>query len=188
MATHVALLRGINLGGRNKLAMADLRAAVSSLGYSNVSTYIQSGNVLFSPPETETDAARLETAISDVIASTFSLKIGVVVMTRDQLAAVISQNPYPQEPTPKYVHLMFLGADPDQAQLDRIEAANKAAAAKGSRDSVTVIGRTLYLHTPDGYGRSELAQTLSRTTLRVNGTARNLATAAKLVALCGADA
>jgi len=184
MATHVALLRGINVGGNNKVPMAELRGAVSSLGYSVVSTYIQTGNVLFSTPETET--AVLETAISDVIASTFSLKIGVVVVTRDELAAVLSQNPYPDEPNPKFVHVMFLGAEPDQAQLDRLEAANEAAAAKGTRDSVTVIGRRLYLHTPDGYGPSELAQTLSRNTLRVNGTARNLATTTKLLALCDA--
>jgi uncharacterized protein (DUF1697 family) len=183
MATHVALLRGINVGGRNKVPMADLRTAVTSLGYSDVSTYIQSGNVLFSTPETDTTV--LEAAIGAEIARTFGLKIGIVVVLRDQLAAVLSQNPYPDEPNPRYVHVVFLGAEPDQALLGRLKVAGDAAAAKGTRDTVTVLGRTLYLHTPDGYGTSELSQAVLRITTPANGTARNLATTAKLLALCG---
>jgi uncharacterized protein (DUF1697 family) len=182
MATHVALLRGVNVGGRNKVPMADLRIAVSSLGYPAVSTYIQSGNVLFST--TETDTTLLEAAIAGVIASTFGIKVGIVVVTREQLAAVLSRIPYPDEPNPRYVHVMFLGAEPDEALLARLDAASQAVAAKGSRDTVTARGRTLYLHTPDGYGTSELATTVQRVTAPVNGTARNLATATKLLELC----
>jgi uncharacterized protein (DUF1697 family) len=186
MATHVALLRGINVGGRNKVPMADLRVAVSSLGHAGVSTYIQSGNVLFSTPETDTSA--LEAAIGDVIASTFGIKVGIVVVTRDQLADVLSHNPYPAEPDPRYVHVVFLGAEPDQALLDRLATASQAVVAKGSRDSVTPRGRTLYLSTPDGYGTSELGQAVLRITTPVNGTARNLATTTKLLALCDGEA
>ncbi|HEX6521897.1 MAG TPA: DUF1697 domain-containing protein [Streptosporangiaceae bacterium] len=182
MATHVALLRGINVGGRNKIGMVGLRTAVSSLGYSEVSTYIQSGNVLFSTPETDTTV--LAQKLGEKIASTFVVNVGVVVVTRDQLAAILSQNPYPDEPNPKYVHVVFLGAEPDQALLDRIAAAGEAAAAKGTRDSVTVRGRVMYLHTPDGYGTSDLSQAVLRISASVNGTARNLATTTKLLALC----
>ncbi|MBV9446362.1 MAG: DUF1697 domain-containing protein [Streptosporangiaceae bacterium] len=182
MATHVALLRGINVGGRNKIGMAGLRMAVSSLGYSDVSTYIQSGNVLFSTPETDTTVLAQE--IGEKIASTFVVNAGVVVVTRDQLAAILSQNPYPGEPNPKYVHVVFLGAEPDQALLDRIAAAGETAVAKGARDSVTVRGRVMYLHTPDGYGTSDLSQAVMRITVPVMGTARNLATATRLLALC----
>jgi uncharacterized protein (DUF1697 family) len=182
MATHVALLRGINVGGRNKVGMADLRTAVSSLGYDAVSTYIQSGNVLFSTPETDTTV--LARQLGEKIASTFDLKIGVVVVARDQLAAVLSQNPYPDEPNPKYVHVVFLGAEPDQALLSRIAAAGEAAVARGTRDSVTVRGRVLYLHTPDGYGTSDLSAAILRITTPAQGTARNLATTTKLLALC----
>lgn len=182
MATHVALLRGINVGGRNKIGMAGLRTAVSSLGYSEVATYIQSGNVLFSTPETDTTV--LTQKLGEKIASTFVVNVGVVVVTRDQLAAILSQNPYPDEPNPKYVHVVFLGAEPDQALLDRIAAAGAAAVAKGTRDSVTVRGRVIYLHTPDGYGTSDLSQAVMRISTSVNGTARNLATTTKLLALC----
>jgi uncharacterized protein (DUF1697 family) len=172
MATHVALLRGINVGGRT-LPMADLRDAVGSLGYDGVSTYIQSGNVLFSTAET--DATGLEEAIAGVIAGSFGLKVGVVVLRRDQLAAVISHNPYPQEANPKYLHAVFLGAEPEPTWLDRLRAA-----ARG-RDSLTADGRVVYLHTPDGFGTSELAKAISRGP----GTARNWATTTKLLELCG---
>ncbi len=182
MATHVALLRGINVGGRNKIGMADLRAAVCSLGHAEVSTYIQSGNVLFSTPQPDTTVLAQE--LGQKIASTFGLNIGVVVVTRDQLAAAISQNPYPAEPNPKYVHVVFLGAEPDRALLDRLEAAGQAAAANGTPDRMTALGRVLYLHTPDGYGTSDLSAAVLRMTTPANGTARNMATTTKLLALC----
>jgi len=178
-ATHIALLRGINVGGNNKVPMAELRAALTASGYADVSTYIQSGNVLFR--STEPDTAVLEEAIAEVIARTFGIKISVVVVTRDQLAAVLSANPYPDEPNPKYVHVVFLGAEPDQARLD---TARQIAAAKGSRDTVTAGDRVLYLHTPDGYGTSELGKALVKVTSSSKGTARNLSTTAKLLTLC----
>ena len=178
-ATHIALLRGINVGGNNKVPMAELRAALTASGYDGVSTYIQSGNVLFRAAQPDT--AVLEKEIAAVIARTFGLKIDVVVMTRDQLAAVLSANPYPGEPNPKYVHVVFLGAEPDMARLD---AARQTAAAKGSRDTVTAGARVLYLHTPDGYGTSELGKALVKLTSASKGTARNLATTAKLLTLC----
>ncbi len=162
--------------------MAELRAAVASLGYDDVSTYIQSGNVLFSSEEA--DAAVLEKAIGEAIAKTFGLKIAVVVVTRDELCEVLKRNPYPDEADHRYVHVMLLGAEPDRALRDKLDAATAAAAAKGGRDSVTVLGRTLYLHTPDGFGTSELAKSLTRVTAAISGTARNLATTAKLLSLC----
>lgn len=180
-ASHIALLRGINVGGNNKVPMAELRAAVSELGYTEVSTYIQSGNLLFRTAATDT--AVLEEALAEVIAHTFGIKIAVIVVTRDQLAAVLSANPYPDEPNPKYVHVVFLGAEPDPGRLD---AARQTAAAKGSRDTVTAGDRVLYLHTPDGYGTSELAKALVKLSTASKGTARNLSTTAKLLALCDA--
>ena len=182
MSRYVALLRGINVGGRNKVAMADLRAAIGTLGYSDISTYIQSGNVLFSAGA---DSDSVAEAVRGVIARSLSLKVALVVVRRDELAAVISHNPYPDEPNPKYLHVVFLSDQPDAALLGKAAKAQQAAAAKGSRDSVTARGRVLYLNTPDGYGTSELAQAVLRITAPANGTARNLATTAKLLELCG---
>jgi uncharacterized protein (DUF1697 family) len=204
MASHVALLRGINVGGRNKIAMADLREVVTSLGHTGVTTYIQSGNVLFSTPDS--DSAQLASALESAIAGAFGIAASVVVLSRDELAQVLSANPYRDEPNPKFVHVVFLDAEPPQDLLDRIKAAESAAAANGSRDTITPAGRALFLHTPDGYGTSQLAEVLFRVigvpgkTLaggtggpsgfvppgkhRITATARNWSTATKLLSLC----
>jgi uncharacterized protein (DUF1697 family) len=190
MASHVALLRGINVGGRNKVPMADLREVVTSLGHTGVSTYIQSGNVLFSTADTDT--AKLTTALESAIADRFGILVSVVVLSRDELAAVLASNPHPDEPNPKLVHVVFLTAKPPKDLLDRIAAAQSAAAAKGSRDTVQAVGQALFLHTPDGYGTSDLAQAVLRILSApvkqkkqaLAATARNWATATKLLSLC----
>jgi len=191
MASHVALLRGINVGGRNKVPMADLREVVTALGHTGVTTYIQSGNVLFTTADTDT--AKLAAALETAIADRFGLWSSVVVLSRDELAEVLAANPYSDEPNPRLVHVVFRNAEPAPEVRERIEAAVKAAAAKGSRDTAHSAGRALYLHTPDGFGRSELAQNLMRIMTppskqkkqpALAATARNLATSTKLLSLC----
>ena len=187
MASHVALLRGINVGGRNKVPMAELREVVASLGHTGVSTYIQSGNVLFCTPETDT--ARLASALGEAVSEAFGVAVSVVVLSRAQLARILDSNPYPDEPKPQYVHVVFLGAEPPPDLLDRIKAAENDAAAKGSRDTVTAVGEALFVHTPDGYGTSELAEALFRIIgppgkAGITATARNWATSTKLLSLC----
>lgn len=191
MASHVALLRGINVGGRNKVPMAELREVVTSLGHTGVTTYIQSGNVLFTTAGT--DNAKLAAALETAIEDRFGLWSSVVVLSRDELAEVLAANPYSGEPDPRLVHVVFRNAEPPPDVRDRIEAAVKAAAAKGSRDTVHSAGRALYLHTPDGFGKSELAQNLMRIMTpppkqkkqaALAATARNLATSTKLLSLC----
>jgi len=184
MASHVALLRGINLGGRNKVPMAELREVVTSLGHTGVTTYIQSGNVLFTTPEADT--AKLASDLEGAISGTFGIESSVVVLSRADLAAILERNPYPNEPNPKLVHVVFLNGEPPADLIERMKAAESATAAKGSRDTVTAVGPALYLNTPDGYGTSELAQVLLRIVGKAGtaGTARNWTTAAKLLSLC----
>lgn len=186
MPSHVALLRGINVGGRNRLAMADLRQLLTSLGHTGVSTYIQSGNVVFTAAgvgATAELAAELERAIADRL----GVAPRVVVRTREELAAVVRDNPYPDEPDPKAVHAVFLTGEPGPELARAVADAHRPA---GGRDTATLVGRTLFLHTPDGFGRSKLAELLIGHTSgngpgRVAGTARNWSTVLKLQALCG---
>jgi uncharacterized protein (DUF1697 family) len=184
--THVALLRGINVGGRNKVAMGDLRAVMTSLGYTEVATYIQSGNVVFT--STDTDTALLAASIEAAIAQALEVRPRVVVVSREELGQVVRDNPYSAEANPKAVHAIFLAEDPGSDMADHVAAARREAALKGSRDTARLVGRTLFLHTPDGFGRSELAVLLARAggpaSARVAGTARNWATVTKLLALC----
>jgi uncharacterized protein (DUF1697 family) len=181
MASHVALLRGINVGGRNKVPMAELREVVASLGHTGVTTYIQTGNVLFTAAG---DPAKLASDLEAAITGSFGIKSSVVVLAREDLAGILDRSPYTDEPNPKLVHVMFLNAELPADLLERVKAAESASAAKGSRDTVTAIGPALYLHTPDGYGTSELAQVLLRITSGPGATARNWATATKLLSLC----
>ena len=184
MPTHVALLRGINVGRQSRIAMSDLREVVSSVGHDDVATYIQSGNVVFSTPQTDTKrlAADLERAIVE------SLGVGpkVIVVSRDELADVVATNPFPEETDPKFLHAVFHGEELSSAALADVAAAQRRAADKGSRDESRVVGRTLFLRTPGGLGRSELAAQLARAdTAKAGeaGTARNWATVTKLLSL-----
>ena len=189
MATHVALLRGINLGGRNKVAMADLRALVGELGHTDAATYIQSGNVLFTAPA-GADCAEMARAMTEAISARLGVTAPVVVLTREELGQIHAANPFPDEPDPKRVHAVVLSGPPGAELTAKLDAAVAQSAAKGARGAATTVGRTVYLHTPDGYGNSDL----SAATLRivgspkagVTGTARNWATMTKLLELCGA--
>jgi uncharacterized protein (DUF1697 family) len=188
MATHVALLRGINLAGKNKVAMADLRTLVSGLGHDDVSTYIQSGNVLFTAqPDTDCDEAGR--AMAAAIAGTLGVTAPVVVLTRDEIGQILAANPYPDEPDPRRVHAVVLSEPPGAELVTRLEAAAAAAKAKGDPSRFTVIDRTLYLHTPEGYGRSDLSvavlRIVSSPKAGLTGTARNWATMTKLLELSG---
>jgi uncharacterized protein (DUF1697 family) len=186
MPTHVALLRGINVGGRNKVSMADLRAVMTSLGHADVATYIQSGNVVFTTGEA--DAGLLAAAIEAAIAKALTVTPRVVVLAREELAQVARDNPYPAEADPRAVHVVLYQEFPGQDVADALDSAQQQVAAKGSRDTAQFVGRALFLHTPDGYGRSELAELLTRArgplSVRAAGTARNWATITKLLALC----
>jgi uncharacterized protein (DUF1697 family) len=180
----VALLRGINVGGRNKVAMADLRQIAADLGYADVSTYIQSGNLLFAADEADT--AALAAALERGIAARLGVRPAVVVISAAELAQVISDNPYPQAKEPRLVHAVFRNDDLSPAGLAALAAA-VAAAQISSRDEAVVVGRTLYLHTPDGFGRSELAARLASSAAQAGGTARNWATVTRLMALLSGE-
>lgn len=195
MPTHVALLRGINLGGRNKVAMADLRNVMASLGHTDIATYVQSGNVVFSAaqagPGTEHPSpAVLAASIENAISSALGVSPRVVVLTREELAQVVRDNPYPGEENPRAVHAVFLSGQPGPEVAERVSAAVQQVAERGSRDTAQVIGRAIFLHTPDGFGRSDLGAVLTRQKVpgsqELTGTARNWGTVTKLHAMCSA--
>ena len=187
MPRYVALLRGINLGGRNKVAMADLRQVAVSLGHTEVATYIQSGNLVFTSPDT--DGVSLAEALEREIARRLAVQPAVVVLSRAELARVIADNPFPEERNPKSLHAVFRREDMGPDTIAAIAAAQHRAREKGSRDEAVVVGRTLFLHTPDGLGRSELAAQLARSSGRAAaGTARNWATVTRLMVMLDSTA
>jgi len=189
MPTHVALLRGVNNLGGKRVAMAELRAAVTSLGHAEVTTYIQSGNVLFIPaPAGPADATALAAELERAIADRTGVRARAVVLARGELARCVHDNPYPGEMNPKLLHAVFLPDLPGPGLAAWVAEAERHVRAKGGRDEARVLGRTVYLHTPDGYPPSELRRMLARaggpTSAAVAGTARNWATVTRLAELC----
>jgi uncharacterized protein (DUF1697 family) len=183
MPTHVALLRGINLGPHKRVAMPALRTLVASLGHTEVATYIASGNVVFTACGGTPDAA-LDADLEKAIAEELGVTCRVVVLTCAELARVVADNPYPDEPDPKRLHAVFLTGGSAREARAHLEKVRQKLGDKLGNDEATVLGRTLYLHTPDGFGRSELAKVLSKPGGPAEGTARNWATVTTLAAMC----
>ncbi|MFP5347661.1 MAG: DUF1697 domain-containing protein [Actinomycetes bacterium] len=185
MTTYVALLRGINVGGHNKVAMADLRRVVESLGHTNVATYVNSGNVVL---DTDLDDARLDdgAALASQLEAAIERELDatprVVVRSDAELGEVVRANPYADEPDPKKVHVVFLPEPPDEAALRAAKDRARELASKGSAERLEIVGRDVYLHTPAGLGRSELAGRVERWVGA--GTARNWSTVTRLHAMC----
>jgi uncharacterized protein (DUF1697 family) len=183
MPRYLALLRGINVGGHNKVAMADLRDLAAALGHTEIATYIQSGNMVFA--SADTDVPGLADALEAEIAARLGVRPAVVVLSGPELADVIAANPFPAEANPKCLHAIFRRDVVGASDITKVAAAVQRARESGSRDEATVVGRTLYLHTPDGLGRSELAAQLARSSVQSAGTARNWATVTRLMAMLG---
>jgi uncharacterized protein (DUF1697 family) len=185
MPRYLALLRGINVGGHNKVAMSDLRDLAAGLGHAEVATYIQSGNLVFSAAEA--DPAKLADALEGEIAAKLGVRPAVVVLSANELAQVIADNPFPAEANPRCLHAVFRRDAVAAADVAAIAAAVRRAREAGSDDDAAVVGRTLYLRTPDGLGRSDLAARLLNSRAQSAGTARNWATVTRLMALLDAS-
>lgn len=170
MTRCAVLLRGINVGRNNRLSMPDFRAALDGLGCHDVSTYLQSGNALVRA-EPAGLAARVEQALRD----STHLDVRVVVRTADELADVVTGNPFPDRvDQPKRLHVVFLGAQPTRQEL------NGLGSRHGS-DELAVGDRALYLAYAGDSHRSPLEKALRR--LDVVQTARNWTTVTALLEL-----
>lgn len=172
---YIALLRGINVGGHNKLPMAELRTFLSAAGFTDVQTYIQSGNVVFSAEQMPDELAEL---IAGEIERAFGFRPQVMVLTAEALQAALAANPYPQAADdPKTLHLYFLKQPATEADVTGMEA------LKADSEAFTLTDQALYLYAPYGIGRSKLAEKAERL-LGVPATARNLRTVMKLAEMC----
>jgi uncharacterized protein (DUF1697 family) len=177
VARHIVLLRGINLGSRNRVAMPKLREALEAAGLDEVRTYLQSGNVFVSSSAKPADTVRR------VISKEFGLDIAVVTRTRTELGKVVAHNPLAKvAKDPKRYQVSFCDAKPSRAVVRLIEE----AAAPGER--VVVHGREIYAWHPDTIARSKLWALLAGQKLGVTATARNWTTVEKLLELADAPA
>lgn len=175
MARQVAFLRGINLAGKRRVPMRDLRVALEKAGYNDVRTLLQSGNVVLT---SAADSTTLERDLSNTLRNAFGFDIAVVVRTRDELADVIARDPFAEEADdPARYQVSFLSAEPDPAGVDELERADVAP------ERVAVRGREIYAWPPGRVGRSELAKLITDRRLGVEVTARNWRTVTNLLEL-----
>ena len=174
MATFVALLRAVNVGGR-KVPMADLKALCARLGYADVQTYVASGNLVFTAPG---GAAKVQKELQAGIEARFKLEVPVVVRTADQWAAYLA-NPF-EDGLPKLVHLALSQKAPDPG----CAAALQARAAAGEK--VKHVGDALWIDFADsGVARSKLTPSAIDKAVGSPTTARNWNTVRKLAGLAG---
>jgi uncharacterized protein (DUF1697 family) len=177
MPARIALLRGVNVGGQAKVAMADLRAMVLGLGLAEPQTLLQSGNLLF---RSDASADALERKLEDATAERFGFKVTYFLRDAAQWTGMIAANPFPDEAKadPSHLLVQFLRTAPDAAAVAALQAAIRGP------EIVRADGRHAYIIYPDGIGRSRLTGPMIEAKLGP-ATGRNWNTILKLAALAG---
>ena len=175
MARHVVLLRGINIGSRNRVSMPQLREALEDAGFTDVETYLQSGNVVL---ESRAKPETVRRKVEQLIQEQFGLEIAVVVRTKAELAAVAKRNPHVRiAKDPKRYQVTFLSKKLPASAVKELEQ------AATSDERVVVAGREVYAWHPAGVARSKLWSKLAGQGLGVTATSRNWTTVEALLEL-----
>lgn len=169
MAVYVALLRAVNVSGTGKLPMQELAALCTGLGFANVRTYIQSGNVVFASPSAEPEVV---SALEQALAAKMHKRIDVMVRTAPELRATLAANPFPAA-DPARVGVVFLTAPAPRDLRERTVIPGP--------EEVRAAGREIFIHYPAGMGRSKL-----KLPSAIVGTTRNINTVARLAAMAEA--
>jgi uncharacterized protein (DUF1697 family) len=179
MASYVSLFRGINVGGHRLVPMSKLKDLHESLGLGDVATYIQSGNVIFTSDEP--NISLLPGRIEATFAARFGFHSDVIVRSAADLATIVANNPFANQPTKetKWVMVMFLATPPTST------AEKELMRTYSGPEEFRVVDREMYIYYPTGSGRSKLTGTLIEKKLETVGTARNWNTVLKLQSMCG---
>ncbi len=174
MSRYVALLRGINVGPKKRIRMDDLRALIEGLGYSDVKTYVNSGNVVFSADGPQDNLA-LANGIEGALAAHHELDVPVVVRSGDELVRIVANNPFPEHAAHhKTLHVSFLSEEPAADLVDSL------ARVERGEDDYRVLGKDVYLHYPNGMtGAVFMVNGLDKA-LKVTSTSRNWRTVVTL--------
>ena len=175
---YVALLRGVNVGGKNKLPMADLRDIFTAAGCAGVQTYIQSGNVVF---EAAQDLAeRVPEIVSRAIRRRFGYETAVVVRSSEELRQVVASNPFDTSGDPRFLQVAFLEDTPGAEAVSRLDP------QRSPPDAFVVRGRNVHLHYPNGVARSKLTNEYLAAQLQTASTMRNWRTVLSLLEMVDA--
>lgn len=175
MQTYIAILRGINVSGKNKIIMKELKAAFEAANFQNVATYIQSGNVVFTHKSDNEKVIAKQ--ITQLIKTAFGLDVPVLVRTAVNIEWTNAANPYLKQEGVEAdkLHITFLEEVPEQENIDKLKTYNYPP------DEFIVIDDNVYLHCPKGYGTTKFHNTFLEKKLKVQATTRNLKTVNKLI-------
>jgi uncharacterized protein (DUF1697 family) len=173
------MLRSINIGARNRIAMPDLRALVESLGFDDVSTYLQSGNVVLSG---KGSASAVAASIEAAIHSELGLTVPVIVRTTSQMETITGSSPYGEvEGDPRLFHVTFLAETPGGESLKKLAGPPD----RFGDDEFKVVGQDVYLYVPGGYGETKLNNSFFEKRLGVVATTRNWRSVTALAEMAG---
>ncbi len=167
MAVHISMLRGINVSGQKKIKMAALKTLYEDLGFENVETYIQSGNVVFQ--SNKISSASLSTKIAGAIEEQYGFTVPITIRMREEFKKLIISNPFLARKNidPSKLYVTFLESKPKEVQLASIEAVD----SKG--DEYSVSGNEIYIYCPGGYGKTKLSNNFFESKLKQSATTRN---------------
>lgn len=173
MISFVALLRGVNVSGQKLIKMTELKKLFEEQGYHNVQTYIQSGNVVFSSTERSSD--KIKNILSKSIKQRFGFDVGILVITTDIIEHVLSNNPFiKKNKETNKLYVTFLLKHPSTDNIKKLNSTDY------SPEEYLIDGKLVYLHLPNGYGKTRLSNNLFENKLKVEATTRNWRTITKL--------
>ena len=170
MKTYISLLRGINVSGQKKIKMTDLKTLYEELGFKNVQTYIQSGNVVFKYKET--DAAQLQQLIFDKIKIHYDFEVPNLILTPQEVEDALKNNPFNDI---EKMYFTFLNQIPTQENIEKLYTYSF------EEEYYELIGKVIYFHCPNGAGRAKMNNNFFEQKLKVTATSRNLNTTKKLL-------
>ena len=176
MHTFISILRGINVSGQKSIKMIDLRALYGGLGFSQVQTYIQSGNVVFEAEEL--DRQKVISAIQVAISKKYGFDVPIQIRSKEEMKRIIDNLPFPGERQPNRLFVTFLAEVPAHIPMDEIEK------LKAVDDEIAFKNHEIYLYVPAGYGKSKLDNNSLERKLKVRATTRNWKTVNKLYEMC----
>lgn len=171
MKHYIALLRGINVSGKNKIPMKELRELVSESGYEDIQTYIQSGNILFRSDRADEEIISEE--IHEAIKSKYGFDVPVLVLCEEDWIDAFEGNPLIDKEI-KFLYVTFLAESPQEIPTDELEK------AKGAGEEYIIKEKLIYLYYPNGYGRTKMDNQLFERKLKVRATTRNWKTVTAL--------
>ena len=180
MTRYVSILRGINVGGKRKILMADLKKLYQNLGFSNIITYIQSGNVVFNSMKQEDDKA-LALQIEQSIEKAYGFAVPVIVRTVDEMKNIVSANPFFQESSTEVerLHLTFLKDSPPTEKIEHLQSMDFTP------DAFAITGKDVFVYCSGKYSDTKLSNQYLENKLKTTATTRNWKTVQKLLALAG---